>query len=335
MVKFFKTDSGMNMKQISSFKDKCWIDLVNPTDDEIEDVIELSGIPEDMLKAALDEEESARSESDNGNVMYIVDSPCIVETEDGDSYTTIPIALIYNKNCIVTVSLHGNAVLADFISNRGEKVPTQEPIRFILNFLISNAKRFSTSLKQIERKSLRLQAELHRSMKNKELIQLLNLENSLVYFSTSLNANGVVFSRLSKLTEIKNNESYEDLYDDVIVETNQAREMCNIYRDILKTTMDAFSSVISNNVNNIVKTLTIITIVVAIPTLIAGLFGMNVDLPFGLSLNGDWWGVQFWVIIFVSILLTVLVALLLVKYTNSVKVRVPKTLKRKRRGGKD
>lgn len=334
MVKYFRTDNNLNMKQLASYKEKCWIDLVNPNDDEIEDVVALTGIPEEMLKAALDEEESARCEFEDGNFMYIVDSPYIIDTNDGDLYSTIPIALIYNKKCIVTVSLHGNAVLADFISNRGEKLSTSEPVKFILHFLIANAKRFSLSLKQIEKKSLRLQAELHRSMKNKELIQLLSLENSLVYFSTALNTNSAVHTRLSKSYEIRNNEDYQDLYDDVIVETTQAKEMCDIYRDILKTTMDAFSSVISNNVNNIVKTLTIITIIVAVPTLIAGFFGMNVDLPFGLEVKGDRWGWQFWIIVFLSVILTTVVAVLLIKYTNSIKTKPSKAIKKKRRGEK-
>jgi len=334
MVKYFKTDSSGRMERLEKFTDKCWVDIVNPTDDEIEDAVTMAGVPEEMLRAALDEEESARSEMDDGTVMYVVDSPIIIDTEDGgDSYTTIPIALIYNGKCIVTVSLHGNSVLADIISNRIADVTTDKPVQFVLSFMLNNAKRFSLSLKQIERKSIRLQAELHRSMKNKELIQLLSLENSLVYFSTSLNANTVVYGRLSRYVEVKNNEKYKDLYDDVIIETNQAKEMCNIYRDILKTTMDAFSSVISNNVNNIVKTLTIITIIVAIPTLIAGLFGMNVDLPFGAAVKGDWWGWQFWIICAVCIVITLLVAIILVKYTNSIKIKTPK-VKRKKRGGK-
>lgn len=334
MVKYFKTDSNLRMQRIDGFEEKCWIDLVNPTDDEIDDIREITGISEEMLKAPLDEEESARTETDDGNVMYIVDSPCIVDTDDGDSYTTIPIAVIYNNRCLVTVSLHGNAVLADFISNRGDRVSTENPLHFLLSFMLSNVKRFSLSLKQIERKSLRLQAELHRSMKNKELILLLGLENSLVYFSTSLNANSVVYTRLAKSVEIKNDEVYKDLYDDVLIETTQAKEMCKIYRDILKTTMDAFSSVISNNVNNIVKTLTIITIIVAVPTLIAGLLGMNIDLPFGLIVKGDEFGLQFWIVCAVCCALTVLVAVLLVKYTNSVRIKTPKTIKRKRRGDK-
>jgi len=333
MVKYFKANDSSRMDKLERFSEKCWVDMVNPTDDEIEDMVALTGVPEEMLRAALDEEESARSEMDDGAVMYVVDSPIIIDTEDGgDSYTTIPIALIYNNKCIVTVSLHGNSVLADFISHRID-VTTDKPIQFVLSFMLNNAKRFSLSLKQIERKSIRLQTELHRSMKNKELIQLLNLENSLVYFSTSLNANSVVYGRLSRYAEVKNDEIYKDLYDDVIIETNQAKEMCNIYRDILKTTMDAFSSVISNNVNNIVKTLTIITIIVAIPTLIAGLFGMNVDLPFGAAVNGDWWGIQFWIILGVCIVITLVVAIILVKYTNSIKIKTPK-VKRKKRGGK-
>ncbi len=334
MVKYFRTDADRRMEQMDGFAEKCWIDLVNPSDDELEDVSAVSGVSEEMLKAALDEEESARSETEGENVMYIVDSPSIVDTDDGDSYTTIPIAIIYNDKCLVTVSLHGNAVLGDFISNRGAKVTPENPLHFLLSFMLANAKRFSLSLKQIDRKSLRLQAELHRSMKNKELIQLLSLENSLVYFSTSLNANTVVYTRIARAVQGQQDEIYKELYDDVIIENTQAKEMCNIYRDVLKTTMDAFSSVISNNVNNIVKTLTLITIIVAIPTLIAGLLGMNIDLPFGLAVKGDWFGWQFWIVCLVSVAVTTLVAFLLFKYTNAVRTKAPKTIKKKRRGDK-
>lgn len=328
MVKFYKSERN-NIVQLEEFESRCWVEMVNPTDDEVENIVALSGIPEGLIKAALDEEESARVEVDDGATMYIVDSPMIVDTEDGDQYTTIPVAIIYNPKCIVTVSLNNDPILTGFHSNRA-KVSTNKPVGFVLNFMLGNVKRFSSLLKQIDKKSLRLQAELHKSMRNQELIELLDLQNSLVYFSTALSANSTVHGRLSRLESVQNNEEYQDLQEDVLIETKQAVEMCSIYRDILKTTMDAFSSVISNNVNHVVKSLTIITILVAIPTLIAGLLGMNIKLPFGMdSANGSPW--EFWIVLAISVLLVAVFSVVLVKSTASVKIRTPKQIRKKRR----
>ena len=328
MVKFFKSENE-KIIQLEEFESRCWVEMVNPTDDEVENIVALSDIPEELIKAALDEEESARVEVDDGATMYIVDSPMIVDTEDGDQYTTIPVAIIYNPKCIVTVSLNTDPVLTGFHSNR-TKVSTNKPVGFVLNFMLGNVKRFSSLLKQIDKKSLRLQAELHKSMRNQELIELLDLQNSLVYFSTALSANSTVHGRLSRLESVQSNEEYQDLQEDVLIETRQAVEMCSIYRDILKTTMDAFSSVISNNVNHVVKSLTIITILVAIPTLIAGLLGMNIKLPFGMdSANGSPW--EFWIVLAISLLLVAIFSVVLIKSTDSVKIRTPKQIKKKRR----
>lgn len=161
MIKFYKTDENLRIVPADAFERRCWVEMVNPTDDEVDDICELSGIPEEMLKAALDEEESARVDTDEGATMYVVDSPMMVDTEEGDSYTTIPVAIIYNNKCIVTVSLNPNPVLANFSSNRS-RISTLKPVGFILNFMLENVKRFSYSLKQIDKKSLRLQAELHK-----------------------------------------------------------------------------------------------------------------------------------------------------------------------------
>ena len=329
MVKFFRTDEKIRIHSIEEFETGCWVELINPTDEEVDQVKELTGMQEDWLKAALDEEESARMDSDDGVTMYIVDSPMLVDTEEGSTYTTIPVALLFNEKCIVSVSLYSNPVLQGFLLNR-KRISTKKPTEFILNFMLENVKRFSYSLKQIDKKSLRLQAELHKSMRNQELIELLGLQDSLVYFSTSLSANASVYGRMSRLSRVVSNEEYQDIFDDILIESRQAVEMCSIYRDILKTTMDAFSSVISNNVNNVVKRLTIITILVAIPTLIAGLLGMNVKLPFGMdSATGSEW--EFWIILGVCVLLTALISILLVKMTDKVKIRTPKQIKKTRR----
>ncbi len=239
MVKFFISAENGKLEKTDDFKDLCWVDLVNPTDDECEDVSRVTGVPEDMIKAALDEEERARSEFDEGCSMFLVDCPILEEGDNGDIYTTLPLAIIYNKRCIVTVCLKGNTVLKDFISGR-ERIYCDKPVHFALTFMLDNAKRFLYCLKQIDRKNHRIQAEAGKTMKNAEIIQLLDLQNSLVYFSTSLNSNERVHEKLSKAEAVSTREDYQDLYEDVSIENKQAIETCNIYKNILSVTMDAY-----------------------------------------------------------------------------------------------
>ena len=323
MLKFFKTQEDGKIDRLEAFEQNCWVDLVNPTDDELEDVCSMTGVPEEMLRAALDEEETARVERDEGALLCLLDTPTITDTDEGDTYETIPMALIHNDVCIVTVSLRGNSVLGDFISNR-TIIDTAKPVYFILNFMMGNAKRFLSNLRQLDKKSLRLQAELHRSMKNQELIQLLGIENSLVYFSTSLSANLNVYNKLERFPSITGNEDYSDLFDDVVIETRQAMEMCNIYRDILSGTMDAYASVISNNLNVVMKLLAVITLVISVPTLIASLWGMNVPVPFA-QLS---WG--FWLVIGISAAITGIVSFFIIRSTNSIRIKTPRQIKRGR-----
>ena len=196
MVQFFCTSEKHPLRQLEKFEPLCWVDMINPTDDEMEDVAALSGISEDMLASALDDQERARSEIDDGNYMFILDCPVIEDGESGDVYSTLPLAVIYNTKCVVTVCLKGNPVLKDFITGR-QRVMTEKPVLFTLNFMLGNAKRFLNILTQIDRKSRRVQAELGKTMKNEEIAQLLDLENSLVYISTSLNSNYSVQEKLS------------------------------------------------------------------------------------------------------------------------------------------
>lgn len=325
MVNYFITGEDMKLARLENFNELCWVDMVNPTDDEVDDVAEVTGVSEDMIKAALDEEEPARTEFDEGNSMFVVDCPIIEESDSGDTYSTLPLAIIYNKKCIITVCLKGNPVLKDFITGR-IRIFCNKPVGFILNFMYGNAKRFLYCLKQIDRKAHRVQAELGRTLKNDEILQLLELENSLVYFSTSLNSNYKVHEKLSKVEAVATREDYQDLYDDMVIESSQAIEMCKIYKDILSVSMDAYGSVISNNANDNMKKLTVITILLAIPTMIAGFWGMNVPVPWQIQ-DGDTSTIWFWVIICATFVLTAAVAFLLVK---SMKFR-PAGKRRQRR----
>jgi magnesium transporter len=326
MVKYFMSAADGTLQRTEQFNPHCWVDLVNPSDDECDDVSALSGIPEDMIKAALDEEERARTEFDDGCSMFVVDCPIIEEGESGDTYTTLPLALIYNKNCIITVCLKGNTVLKDFITGR-ERVKSNLPVHFILTFMLCNAKRFLYCLKQIDRKNHRIQSEMGKTMKNSEIIQLLDLQNSLVYFSTSLNSNERVHERLARNESVAQREEYQDLYDDLIIENKQAIETCNIYKNILSVTMDAYGSVISNNANDTMRKLTIITIILAIPTMIAGFWGMNTTVPFqstGAGTSTLW----FWLIVVGTIIITVALAILISRFSMFTTTTKPKKKKK-------
>ena len=330
MVKYFLTTGSGAPEQRAQFEERCWIDMVNPSDDECDDVAAATGIPEDMIKAALDEEERARTEFDDGCAMFLVDCPLIEESDGGDSYTTLPLAVIYNKKCIVTVRLNGNTVLKDFITGR-DRTDTRAPLHFVLKFMLGNVKRFLYCLKQIDRKNHRIQSELGRTMRNSEIIQLLDLQNSLVYFSTSLNSNERVHEKLFKVEGVATREELTDLYEDVIIEGRQAIETCNIYKNILSVTMDAYGSVISNNANDTMKKLTIITILLAVPTMIAGFWGMNMPVPGqdGYAFYQTGW---FWLVVFSAIALTAVIGIFLIKsnpFKKSIKQK--KSKKRNRR----
>ncbi len=319
MINFFTNGEDAGLCRTEKFEKLCWVDMISPTDDEVDDVVAATGVPEDMIKAALDEEERARTEFDEGCSMFVVDCPVIEESDAGDTYSTLPLAIIYNKNCIITVCLKGNPVLKDFITGR-VKVACDKPVGFILNFMYGNAKRFLYCLKQIDRKSRRVQAELGRTLKNEEILQLLDLENSLVYFSTSLNSNYNVHEKLSKVEAVATREDYRDLYEDMVIESSQAIEMCKIYKDILSVSMDAYGSVISNNANDTMKKLTVITILLAIPTMIAGFWGMNMPVPFQAH-NGETSTIWFWVVIICTMVLTIAIAFVLFRYMTGSPAR--------------
>ena len=277
-----------HLTEIPDIAPGCWINLENPSDREIEEVSAKTGIPDDMLKAALDEEERAHIDSDDGFTVILVDIPVMSGDKDWYVYSTLPLAMVYNDDYFVTVCLRDTAVLGDFILGRVKNFDLNKRTRFIYQVLYVNAIKFLGYLKQIDKTSSRVQQQLHRSMKNKELIQLLDLEKALVYFSTSLNSNQIVIDRLKTLPSLKHFDDDSDIIDDVIVENKQAIEMATIYRDIMSGTMDAFASVISNNQNIVMKLLTALTICLTIPTVISSLWGMNTGVPFEGSLVGFW-----------------------------------------------
>ncbi len=283
-----------------------WIHMSNPTDKEIELVAKSTSIPEDMIKAALDAEERARIEKEDGVIMTVTDIPITEEDDEKYAYSTLPFGCITTDNVIVTVCLNETSIIYDMMAGRYVKdFNIHKRTRFMLQLQYVIAKKYLQYLKQIDRASQRVQTELEKAMKNSELIEMLSLEKALVYFSTSLRSNTAVLDKFPRL--VKFYEEDEDLWDDVLIENKQAIEMSNIYRDILNGTMDTYASIISNNLNVVMKTLTALTLIIDIPAMIGSFWGMNTGVPF----EGKQWG--FWVVLGINVVICIIMLIILWK----------------------
>ncbi|WP_313340392.1 magnesium transporter CorA family protein [Sedimentibacter sp.] len=307
MLNIFKTidDTLFTLEEI---EEGAWINLVDPTPDELDFIEDELSVDRDFLRAALDEEESARLDTENDQVLILVDTPYVEKTDNHIIYETLPLGIIITDKNIITVCLKNSIVLDQFEKNSIRTFYTYKKYRFLYQILYKNAQRYLLYLRQIDRMSNYVEKQLHESMKNKELIQLMDLEKSLVYITTALKANQVVLEKILRINIIKKYSEDEDLLEDVIIENKQAIEMATIYSGILSGTMDAFASVISNNLNIVMKLLTSITILMAIPTMFSSFFGMNVmNLPFANSPYG------FWIILGISVLTSGVVGFILAK----------------------
>ncbi len=284
MLKIYNTDTETNVfEEIGDFKKGSWINLVNPSEAEIRKLCENVKIEEDFIRDALDFEEKARIdyEEDDNTILFVVDVPIIEKNEDNEIYTTMPLGMIVVRDdFFITVSLRKNKVIEDFEKRKIKNFQTYKKSRFIFQILYLNSSYYLTYLKQINKETEIAEYILKNSMKNRELLKLLNLEKSLVYFTTSLKSNEVVMEKTMRGKIIKLYDDDEDILEDAITENKQAIEMAKIYNDILNGTLDAYASIISNNLNGVMKTLTSITIVLAVPTMISSFWGMNVKLPF-------------------------------------------------------
>lgn len=279
MQMYYTNDQTMVLTQVSEIRNGVWLNLMNPTPGELDFVSNSLNIPLDLLKAPLDEEERARIETEDGITLILIDIPVRSENIHEGMYVTIPMGIILSEQNIITICLKENPIIKDFTESKVKSFFTYKKSRFLFQILYRNASYYLQYLRDINRNSNKIETELHKSMKNKELIQLMDLEKSLVYFSTSLKSNEIVLERILRLRPFKMYEEDEELLEDVIIENKQAIEMVTIYSDILSGTMDAFASIISNNLNIVMKFLASITIVLSVPTMVASFFGMNVVVP--------------------------------------------------------
>ncbi len=304
MVNYYRSIEG-RICEIESAEAGCWISLIAPTETEISDIEDDMGIDRDYIRAALDEEEPSRIESDDGVTLIVVDYP--VAEQDGDldntlQYYTTPMSIIITDRNVITVSAKTNVVLDELSKGVVKGIRPDLRTRFVFTILLRIAARYLQYLKQIDKISNYVEGKMYLSMKNKGLIQLLGLEKSLVYFSTSLKSNEAVLEKLMRGRYLKLYEEDQDLLDDVIIEVKQAIEMTNIYSNILNGTMDTFASIISNNLNIIMKRMTTITIILTMPTIVFSFYGMNLgDAANGLPLANVWFPIALSVMLAVGV----------------------------------
>ncbi len=310
MVNYYRSIDG-KLTETQGIEPGCWIALTNPTETEISDIEEDLKIDRDYICAALDEEEPSRIESDDGVTLIVVDYPIAEQDNDPDRtllYSTTPMSLIVTEKNVITVTAKQNVVLEELAKGVVKGVRPDLRTRFVFTVLLRIAARYLQYLKQIDKLANFVEGKMYRAMKNKGLIQLQGLEKSLVYFSTSLKSNEAVLEKLTRGRFLKLYEEDQDLLDDVMIEVKQAIEMTSIYSNILSGTMDTFASIISNNLNIIMKRMTTITIILTMPTIVFSFYGMNLnDAANGLPMANVWFP------ILLSVLLSVLIGLWVTK----------------------
>lgn len=292
MLKIYKSsESGPLLELgIKTLERGAWINLVNPTPYELKVVSTRTEVELDFLKSALDEEERSHTELEDNCVMIITNVPIM---RGHDSYDTLPLGIIITQDYTITVCLEDNPVISEFNEMTARTFRTFKKTRFLFQILYKSAMFYLRYLRQISKLSDQIEKRLRQSMKNQELLQLLELQKGLTYFNASLRSNGAVLDKLLRLRSshnlqriLKMYEEDEDLLEDVIIENKQAKEMVEMYSKILARMADTFASIISNNLNLVMKFLASITIMLAIPTVISSFFGMNVEIPFSGESNG-------------------------------------------------
>ena len=305
MIKVYKTNARINdTKKINTMAVDSWIDLVNPTNEEIEIVSKKTKISTELMNKMLDADELPRVEIDKNAKLIVIDTPVINEERKYDTY---PLGIIITNNYIVTISTKKIKFLDDFKKST-KNFSTGKKSRFLIQLILKSTSKYISILNEVNKDIKRKEKELVKSTKNKDITDLLSIEKTLVYFITSLKENSAVLERLRKGNIIQLYEGDLDLLEDAVIEINQAIDMSTIYRDILSSITDTYATIISNNLNNMMKFLAGVTIVLSIPTMISSFLGMNVKL--GIIGNNPY---SAWAILGASIILSILVAIWLKK----------------------
>ena len=309
MINYFRTDDRV-LRELDEACDGCWIKLTTPTLEECAFVSEKYGVDIADIRAALDDEETSRIALEDEYTLILVDIPSAEMRNNRHSYTTIPLGIILVDEVIITVCSEETAVLRPFIEHRIRDFSTKKQMRFTYQILYNGCMVYQSLLRSIDRKRTEIEERIDQNTEDVDLVDLHELESNLVYFATSLRANAVVLDRLTRYGRLRLYEEDQELLEDVIIENKQAIEMTQIYRDIMNGTRELMSSVINNRLNNAMKLLASITIVMSIPTVISGLYGMNVN-GVGMPLSASPYG--FGIICLITLVLCIIVIFILNK----------------------
>ena len=300
MVEYFKREQG-KLIELSAPEPKCWVNISPPfTPEELEEIAQKFDFPLDFLTDPLDIDERSRYERDEETRVIILSTPILNPfEEDIDAiFITAPMGIVLTPDHVITITSHDNPVMNLFLENRVKNFETDDEQLFVLRLFERNVFRFLSCLKQLNQKRNLIEKELYHSSRSRELKQLLSIEKSLVYFVSALSDNELLKMKMKRtdFLRLRNEEEKVDLFEDIIIDNSQALQMSNMYTNILNGTMDAYGSIISNNLNLTIKRLTTITIVLMVPTLVASFMGMNVSLPFADDSNAS-----FYLIIVISL----------------------------------
>lgn len=280
MLKIYKTENKELIEK-NNFIKESWISLVNPTKEEISKIVDKFNLPMDFVLDALDMNERSRVSIEDGKTFVIIRVPALDISDVAIPLSTTSLGIFIFDDNIMTIYKNTEFnILKDLFNSKTNKIDTKDNLKFLLEIFRKTSVLYLRYLKEIDEKMDKLENDFNGKASNDGLSKLLNLERSLIYFKTGLNSNKVVLNKFKKFPAIKNSELYNDLLDDVVIENNQAMEISNIYSKVLDDMKNYFSSVMSNNLNNRMKNLTIVTISLMVPTLITSFFGMNVNLPF-------------------------------------------------------
>ncbi len=279
MMRIYKTELETGtLNELKEMEEDCWIHLVHPTLDEVKQVCAKTGADERLISKVLDEEELSRIEVEGESTLIVLNIPYLVDHAHKNKYRTLPLGIIHTNRYIITIILKENKLFEDFENGNIRDFHTEKKTRFTIQLLLRISQGYLFGLDEMNKDIERQEHQLAKATKNQELIEMLNIEKSLVYFMGSLKYNQATLERLSKGNVIPFYEEDKDLLEDAMIESNQAIEMATIYKEIMASTTETYASIISNNLNVIMKFLAGITIVFSVPTMVASFMGMNVPL---------------------------------------------------------
>jgi magnesium transporter len=283
MIRYYAKTEG-RLVELDELQIGCWINIEPPfNQEELDEVANRFDIPQDFLTDPLDIDERSRYEREEDVRLIILNTPTLTEAEEENDgiYMTVPIGIILTPTNMITVTAFSNPIIQLFLDNKIRNFNPADEQTFVLKIFEHTVYRYLACLKQLNTKRNVIEQELYDSSRNRELMQLLRIEKSLVYFINALNGNELLKMKMKRtdFLGIRHDEAKSDLFEDIIIDNGQALEMANIYTNILNGTMDAYGSIISNNLNITIQRLTLITIILTVPMVIASFFGMNVPVP--------------------------------------------------------